>query len=239
MKTKLFIFSLVSALFLMVACEPQEPKQKLPEEKLIDAIYQSLDSTPEQFTQKILNLGLYETGTLKFKDFIYKGFSDVNPKTISYPKDRILLEIYYTDDGIIHMSYEHDLDKPKNPAEYYKLFSDKIADIGYTDCKGYYEDPTKIEDIYGLVLGSNNFSFAQTASNREDLLNHIQNDNLLGLQTSQYFIETFHYFHNDISLWNGRIVLCGTKYYSPGEDDDHPGNDVKDITLSVSLDRIQ
>ena len=239
MRTKLFIFSLLSALFLMVSCEPQEQKQKLPEEKLIDAIYQSLDATPEQFTQKMLDLGLYEANLVDMKDIVYKVFSDNNPQKFPYPKDRILLGIFYTKDSITYVEYDHYLDNPKNPAEYYKLFSDKIADIGYTDWKGYYEDPTKIEDIYGLVLESNNYSFAQTASNREDLLNHIQNDNLLGLETSQYFIETFLYFHNDISHWNGRIVLCGTKYYSSGMDDDHPGGNVKDIALSFSLDRIQ
>ena len=241
MRTKLFIFSLLSALFLMVACEPQEPKQTLPNEALINTIILSLDSTPEQFAGAIAIQGFKEAALYNFSAYSYWSFTNVNLNSDSdytYTQ-RQLITIIYKGDAINSITYDCYLNEEKSPADYYRLFSKKIADIGYSDWHGYYDDPTNEETMINNIFHNKDYSSSKTVSNRKELYSNISNDSLHNPNTVQYFLETFNYTHSKNSQWAGRILMYSSKYFSSGEDEDHPGKNVKDITLSFSLDRIQ
>ena len=145
--------------------------------------------------------------------------------------------IFYKGDTINQITYDQYLNTDSFPAASYQLFSNVIANQGYTNWQGYYEDPTEV-DIIPKVVNGKNYSSAQIAQNRKELCNKISNESLRQLNSSQYYVETFIYTHKDNSRWEGRICLF-TSHYTSDKDEEKTTNNIKDIILLFSLDRIK
>ena len=239
MKTKSLLTGLFAVALLMVSCG-DHGKAITPEQErnTINAIFQSLDMSPEQFTENIKKQGFSVAG--KYPAINYISFSNVSLNSNYKAADKVLVGITYKDDVIQQVVYERNLNGESNPAAYYKLFSDMIAEYNYSNWQGYYEDPTEVHILQTILLDQN-YTSAQSVANRSELCNLINNDNLYRLNELQYFLETFAYRHTDNSQWGGRILMFTDQYGTEENPDDFEGKitDVKSINLDFLLERIE
>ena len=233
MKTRLFLIGLIVAAVCLSSCEPRNDVSANEEKNIINAVYQSLDLTPEHFGKNMVKQGLYEIPQYDFMADRYKTFATSEQRS----DNTIIININFRNDTILQISYERSLNKKSNIATYYSLFSNMIADHGYSEWAGYYEDPDDKHNVSRLMHGGDDYGLAQTAENREDLLDHISNDRLSDVSTSQYFAEHFIYTHEERSQWEGQTLLWSSTYFS-GEDEDS-GQYFKDVSLSFILKRIE
>ena len=232
MKTKLCI---ISAILGAVLCACKHATVSVEQDRnIINAIFQSAHLTPEQFADHISGYGFHEVARYDFMSYI--SFCNVDLSSNYLTDNKISISITYKNDSIQQIVYERYINGNPNPAAHYKLFSDWIADIGYENWHGNYEDPTE-HDIINSVIRNSNYNSANIAASRMDLCNHINNNNLWQLNTLQYFVESFSYRHKDNSLWNGQSILYTQQYFS-GETEDS-GKENKDIILSVQLNRLK
>lgn len=234
MKTKIFLIGFFTVAFLMVSCEHHKRITPEPEKNAINAIFQSLNTTTEQFATNLSRVGFHQAGNFPY---IYSmTFTNVNLNTDYDYEEQAIVGISYKNDTVIRAEYHRYLNGVSNPAAYYKLFSDMIAEHGYADWHGYYEDPASV-DIMHTIVFLKNYSSANIATDRNDLCEHINNDNLFKLNRFQYFLETFTYTHTDNSQWAGQIILYTVQY--PIDMDEVSNQECKDIELSFSLERIE
>ena len=227
MKTKIFLLSLCVAAMGLISCNPGVSSEK--EKELINVFYQSLDTTPDLFTARMSQFGL------SINNQSSKGIGYVN-KHDDYD-DQLTVGVHFDGNQINRIIYERYLNKESNVAAYYKLFSDMIADHGYTDWQGFYKDPAERSDISAVRW--EDYSSVNIAENRQKLCDHVINENLSRIQTWQYFVETFVYTHSDNSQWEGRIFVYTDQYFSGMIDDDFEQGYRKDIFLQFKLERIE
>ena len=81
MKTKFFLISLIAATLCMVSCGHSISSEQ--EKALINMVYQSLESTPEQFAENMSKQGFRKTSKSP------TGISFVN--NYSYYEDQVIL----------------------------------------------------------------------------------------------------------------------------------------------------
>ena len=226
MKTKIYLISLIIAAIGMAACNQIVTQET--EKELINLIYQSLDATPEQFAVSMSQHGFREaTKSSQGITFVIE-YNDYD--------DQVLGSMSNNGNQINRIIYERYLNKESNHAAYYKLFSDMMAEHGYTDWHGYFKDPATAKDIHDIIRW-NDYSSGIEVANRQILCNHINNDNLLELDTWQYFLELFTYTHNDNSQWQGKIFVYTDQYFSAPNETDISGGSIKDIHLLFELQR--
>ena len=230
MKTKFHLICLILVSVLVVSCE-QNPIQPAQESKIVDAIYRSLDLTPEQFGENMIEQGLHEIPQYDFMADHYKTFAREAQRT----PNNIAVYINFNNDTILEVEYERSLNKNSDPATYYKQFSDMIAGYGYTEWHGYYDDPDNDHNIGRILHMVNDFSYSQIAKDRDDLQSKINNEHLTDVNTTQYFAETFIYTHHDDSNWEGCPLMWSSIYFSGYLG----GGYYKDIQFNFILKRIQ
>ena len=222
MKTKIFLLGIIVAATCMVSCNHDDVSFD-QEKSIIKAVYQSLDLTPEQFGENMAKLGLQELQQSEAMIDNYKTFAN-----------EVVVRIHFQNDTILQVTYERTLTDKPNIAAYYRLFSDMLADHGYTEWHGYYEDPDEDHNYGRLVHGGNDYSYAQEAEDREDLCTRINNENLSDVNSTQYFAENFIHNHSDNSQWEGKTLLWSSTYFSQT----WPGKWYKDVSFTFWLDRI-
>lgn len=227
----IFILALLGVILCACNHDAISPEQ---DRNIINAIFQSADLTPEQFAYHISGYGFHEVARYDFISYI--SFCNVDLSSNYLTDNKILIDIIYRNDSILQIGYQRYLTSNPNPAAHYKLFSDWIADIGYLEWHGYYDDPTEV-DITNLVVRERNYTSANVATNRTDLCNHINNTNLWQINTLQYFVEAFTYVHKDNSSWDGQSILYTQQFFS-GENEDN-GKESKYILLSLRLHRLE
>jgi len=226
MKTKFFFISLLIGFTMcMVSCNNNVSQEK--EKELINAIYQSLDLTPEQFAETMTKQGLHEAQRYEISSSVVLSFTNVNLSSNYRYKDQVIVEIIYTGNVINTIGYSCYLNGESNIAAYYKLFSDRIAEYGYTDWRGYYADPA--EEPFSFSSGIT----GEEVADRTELCGEIQDENLRDKSTMQYYVEEFVVNHDNLSLWNGRILLSSNVY----EAGISLTGSIKDIHLSFTLER--
>ena len=226
MKTKLFLLSLIGAAVCMSSCEHGKGVSADQENDIINIVYQSLDSTPEQFNNRMKQQGLHEVSKSSKGMTFSNIYNDYD--------DQILLNIAYNGNKINRIVYERYLNKESNLSGYYRQFSIMIAEHGYTEWQGYYKDPATREDI-GNILWWKDYSSGQKVENTQELYSTIKNDNLVGLNNLQFFLEIFTYTHSNQDQWTGQIFLYTDHYFSGINEDD--GGTIKDIHLNFILER--
>ena len=233
MNTKqLFLVSLLS--ILVCACNRNEvlPEQ---EQTIINTVYQSLESTPEQFATKMSEQNLRHAGHFELPDYTYDSYTNLKEGAGNYA-DQLLVGISHANEEIIRIEYSRYLNNEKNPAACYKLLSDQIASFGYSEWAGYYEDDASDTWVIDAIR-ENLVDSAQVAGNRNDLCNHIDNSLLRDSKKLQYYMETFVYTPKNGNRWKGQVVMY-TYSYSSGMDE-YSARNVKDILFSFSLEKIQ
>ena len=224
MKTKFYLFGLIMASMFVVSCKPNDPVQTEPESKIIDAIYRSLDLTPEQFGENMVEQGLHEIPQDELMAKHYK----------TYANSSYTIHINFNNDTILEVEYVRSLNEEADLTTYYKQFSDMIADYGYTNWHGYYEDPDYDHNVGRILHGANDFSYSEIAKDRDELCNIINDENLKDAITTQYFAETFIYTHHDESMWEGCALIWSYSGRYEGS-----GDYYKNIQLDFILKRIQ
>ena len=222
MRTKFRLICLILASVFAVSCE-QNPIQPAQESKIVDAIYRSLDLTPEQFGENMVEQGLHEIPQYDFMADHYKTYAREAQRT----PNNIAVYINFNNDTILEIEYERSLNKNSDPAAYYKQFSTMIADYGYTEWQGYYEYQKDGGDDHSTM----------EAKDIDDLFAKINNEDLRDIYTEQKFFEVFTYTHQDGSRWNGRIRMVGSTYFSGMHEGE--GEYYKDIQFNFILKRIQ
>ena len=228
--------SLITALLAFVLFACNHPTVSLEQEKkLVDAIFLSLEATPEQFADVMDKQALHPAGHYDFPTYTYDSYTNVNLQSDYNYTDQLLVGITHTNDVINRIEYSRYLNDESNVAAYYKIFSDMIAIKGYSNWNGYYCDPANEDDVHGAMSDHFNDN-ASTAKNRNELCESIRNENLKNIDSLQYFAETFIYLDTNNKQWKGKILLYSNKYFS-GEDEDS-GDVTKDILFSFSLSRI-
>lgn len=228
MKTKFFFpcLIIIGIAMCMISCSRDYVSQE-QEKELINAIYQSLDLTPEQFGEKMVGQGLHEAGRYNISSSLVLSFTNVNLSSDYRYEDQILVEIVCTGNAINTIGYSRYLNGESNMAAYYKLFSDRIAEYNYSDWHGYYADPA--EEPYSF---SGNTT-GEAVSDRKELCDKIKDENLRNKDTMQYYVEEFVVVPDSQSSWNGWIVLWSNVYYAGTA----AGGNIKDIHLSFTLER--
>lgn len=233
MKTRILIIGMIATIVGLSSCEHGSNVTIEQEKGIVNAVYQSLDLTPEQFGTNMVKQGLHEILQYEFLANKYKTFANKDQRSAN----TIIINISFRNDTILQVEYERSLNKESNIAAHYKLFSDILADNGYTMWHGYYEDPDDEQHVSGLVHGGNDYSHAQTAEDREDLCAHINNEHLGDNNTTQYFAEYFIHTHKDKSQWEGQTLLWSSSYFSGLNEGS--GQYYKDVSFKFWLERIQ
>ena len=226
MKTKFHLICLIWASVLVVSCE-QHPVQPAQENDIVDAIYRSLDLTPEMFGENMVEQGLHEIPQYDFMADHYK----------TYANSYCTIYINFNNDTILEIEYLRSLNRNPDLAAYYKQFSDMIASYDYTEWHGYYDDPDNDHNVGRIVHMGNDFSYSQTAENRDDLHGKINNEHLTDINTTQYFAEIFIYTHHGESKWEGYSLIWSSIFFSGMHEGE--GAYYKDIQFNFILKRIQ
>lgn len=226
MKTKFRLICLILASVFVVSCG-QHPVPPAQENEIIDAIYRSIDLTPEMFGENMVAQGLHEIPQYDFMADHYK----------TYANSYCTIYINFNNDTILSVEYDRSLNKNSDPAAYYKQFSDMIAGYDYMEWHGYYDDPDNDHNIGRILHMVNDFSYSQIAKDRDDLHGKINNEHLTDVNTTQYFAETFIYTHHDDSNWEGCSLMWSSIYFSGMHEGE--GECYKDIQFNFILKRIQ
>ena len=235
MKTKLFILSLLGMALFFVSCDPK-PVQPEQEKAIVETMFQCLNTTSDQCDANMTGLGLYHVGHYDLSSFLYDSYSNLNNSSDEDYLDKILVGVTFQNNIFHRVEYSCYMNKDINPSSRFKLLSDQIAALGYSDWHGYYEDDADKSIAPAAAAGKFPES-AQLAKDRKDLCKQIKNDCLFDPNTTQYYGETFIYTHSDGSKWSGLLIIYTKTYYSGI--DEGSKEKTKDITLSFSLERIQ
>ena len=216
-------------------CNPEVTSDQ--EKQIINCIYESLDLTPDQFAAKLGELNMHQVAQKESKNYSTKTFSNMDPNSVYYNFDNeVLVMMEYANETINNVIFWRQLPKSDNVAARYRLFSDIMEKKGYTNWKGFFEDPANDKsNINRFIEGK--YSELPTAKDREYLLNQINNDNLRDLSTIQYFAESFNYANKEISTWDGRIILY--THVASTQNDLAPDEKSKAIMLNFYLFRIK
>lgn len=216
MKGKLFFAIVIFAAVFMSSCGQDVNIQQ--DKDIINSIYQSLETTPEQFRINMAKIGLNEIPQYDFMANHYKTFATDSKRSVN----TLIVNIYFNNDTILQVEYERCLNNEANISAFYRLFSDKIAALGYAEWQGFFVD-TFADDTP-----------TQTATDRNDLCGRINNEHLREVNSKQDFVEKFIYSNGGNSHWNGLIHLWCDNYFSKDATDEQ-----KDIYLTFSLIRVE